>query len=73
MNKGSKALGYEWMVKNTPQEVWIEGKGIYLWLAFFFTEIFAGVCFISLFLNLGAGLLVVDGHYEPTKRGLRRA
>ena len=58
MNKGSKALGYEWMVKNTPQEVWIEGKGLYLWLAFFFTEIFAGVCFISLFLNLGAGLLI---------------
>jgi len=58
MNKGSKAFGYEWMVKYTPQGLWIEGKGIYLWLAFFFTEIFAGVCFISLFLNLEAGLLV---------------
>ena len=58
MSKSSKALGYEWMVKYTPQEVWIKGKGLFLWLAFFFTEIFAGVYFISLFLGLKAGLVV---------------
>ena len=56
MTKRSKTLNYEWMVKYTPQAGWIEGKGLYLWLAFFFTEIFAGVYFLSLFLNFRAGL-----------------
>lgn len=58
MSKGSKALDWQWMVEYTPQEVWIEGRGLLLWLAFFFTEIFAGVYFVSLFLNFKAGLLV---------------
>jgi formate-dependent nitrite reductase membrane component NrfD len=58
MNKGSKVLNYEWMVKYTPQEAWIEGKGLFLWLAFFFTEICAGLYFVSLFLDFQAGLLV---------------
>jgi len=58
MSKGSKASSYEWMVKYTPQKEWIEGKGLFLWLAWFFTEIFAGVYFISLFLHLKQGLFV---------------
>ena len=58
MNKGSKVLDYDWMVKYTPQEAWIVGKGLFLWLAFFFTEICAGLYFVSLFLNFRAGLLV---------------
>ena len=58
MNKRFKASGYEWMVKYTHQEEWIEGKGLFLWLAWFFTEIFAGVYFVSLFLHLKQGLFV---------------
>ncbi|MDB4444003.1 DMSO reductase [bacterium] len=49
---------FEWMVKYTPQEVWIVGKGLYLWLAFLFTEICAGAYFIALFLEFGVGMLV---------------
>jgi len=29
---------YEWMVKPTPQREWIESKGVFLWLAFFFSD-----------------------------------
>ncbi len=36
---------FEWMVKATPQREWIEAKGMFLWLAFFFSEIGAGVYF----------------------------
>jgi hypothetical protein len=49
---------YEWMVKATPQREWIESKGMLLWLAFFFSEIGAGIYFVSLFINLREGLLV---------------
>ena len=49
---------WEWMVKPTPQEEWIERKGIFLWLAFFFTEMGAGIYFVSLFMNCRAGWLV---------------
>ena len=58
MSKETSALNYQWMVRYTPQVAWISGKGLYLWLAFFFTEIFAGAYFISLFLNLEAGLMI---------------
>ena len=58
MRKETGTLNYQWMVRYTPQEAWISGKGLYLWLAFFFTEVFAGAYFISLFLNLEAGLLI---------------
>lgn len=58
MNKASKVFAYDWMVKYTPQEAWIVGKGLFLWLAFFFTEVCAGVYFVSLFLNFRTGLLV---------------
>jgi len=47
---------YEWMVKATPQREWIESQGVFLWLAFFFSEIGAGVYFVSLILNLTMGL-----------------
>ena len=58
MNKGTDAFNYNWMVKYTPQTAWITGKGLYLWLAFFFAEIFAGVYFVSIIMDLRAGLLV---------------
>ena len=58
MTKGTDAFNYNWMVKYTPQTAWITGKGVYLWLAFFFAEIFAGVYLVSIILDLKAGLLV---------------
>jgi formate-dependent nitrite reductase membrane component NrfD len=51
-------MPYEFMVKFTPQEAWIKGKGILLWLAFFFSEIGAGIYLVSLFLNLRTGWLI---------------
>ncbi len=41
---------YEWMVKFTPQREWIEGKGVLLWLAFFF-GFGAGVYLVSLLFD----------------------
>lgn len=55
--KKSRVLSYEWMTRYTPQEEWIEGKGKLIWLAFFFSEIGAGIYFVSLFLNFRAGRL----------------
>jgi DMSO reductase anchor subunit len=49
---------FEWMVKPTPQKDWIQGPGICLWLAFFFSEIGAGLYFLSLFFNYFPGYLV---------------
>jgi hypothetical protein len=51
-------MGYEWMVRHTPQEEWIEGKGVLLWLAFFFSEIGAGIYLVSIFLNFSPGWLI---------------
>jgi len=48
---------YEWMVKATPQREWIESQGVFLWLAFFFSEIGAGVYFVSLISNYNKGLI----------------
>lgn len=49
---------YEWMVKATPQREWIESQGVFLWLAFFFSEIGAGIYFVSLISNYNKGLIV---------------
>jgi len=49
---------YEWMVKFTPQKEWIDGRGLLLWIAFFFTENGAGIYFVGLFLNSTNSLLV---------------
>ncbi|UCF73557.1 MAG: DMSO reductase [Deltaproteobacteria bacterium] len=56
--KRARLMEYEWMVRYTPQREWIEGQGVLLWLAFFFSEIGAGIYFVSLFLNFKAGWLV---------------
>ncbi len=42
---------YEWMVKPTQQTEWIEGRGILLWLAFFFIELGAGIFFVATFFE----------------------
>ena len=46
---------YFWMTDFTPQKEWIDGKGLLLWLAFFFSEIGAGVYVVSLFLEFRTG------------------
>lgn len=38
---------FEFMVRYTPQREWIQGKGILLWLAFFFIELGAGMFVIA--------------------------
>ncbi len=55
---GSGLKPYEWMVQPTAQTQWINAKGIYLWLAFFFSEIGAGLYFVSLFYEYRAGLVL---------------
>ncbi|MCP4673091.1 MAG: DMSO reductase, partial [Desulfobacula sp.] len=37
---------------------WIDNKGVFLWLAFFFSEIGAGLYFVSLFYEYKAGLVL---------------
>jgi formate-dependent nitrite reductase membrane component NrfD len=49
---------YLWMVDFTPQRDWIERRGLLLWLAFFFSEIGAGIYLVSLFLGIRAGSLI---------------
>ncbi len=55
---GSGLKPYEWMVQPTAQTQWIKEKGIFLWLAFFFSEIGAGLYFVSLFYEYRAGLVL---------------
>ncbi|MFC1906134.1 NrfD/PsrC family molybdoenzyme membrane anchor subunit [Chloroflexota bacterium] len=42
---------WEWMVKPTPQEEWIEGKGLLSWLSFFSVALGAGMYFVAVILN----------------------
>ena len=49
---------YEWMIKKTRQHEWIDDQGMFLWLAFFFSEIGAGAYFVSLFYNFRPGYVV---------------
>jgi len=39
------------MAKYTPQAEWIERRGIFLWLAFFFIELGAGMFFVASFFD----------------------
>jgi len=54
---GSGLKPYEWMISPTRQQQWIDNKGIFLWLAFFFSEIGAGLYFVSLFYEYKPGLI----------------
>ncbi|MFC1998592.1 NrfD/PsrC family molybdoenzyme membrane anchor subunit [Chloroflexota bacterium] len=42
---------WEWMVKPTPQEEWIEGKGLLSWLSFFSVALGAGMYFVAAILD----------------------
>jgi sulfite dehydrogenase (quinone) subunit SoeC len=55
---GSDLKPYEWMMRPTRQQQWIDDKGIFLWLAFFFSEIGAGLYFMSLFYEYKSGLIL---------------
>ncbi len=55
---GSGVKPYEWMINPTRQRQWIDKQGIFLWLAFFFSEIGAGLYFISLFYEYKPGLVL---------------
>ena len=55
---GSGLKPYEWMINPTRQQQWIDNQGIYLWLAFFFSEIGAGLYFVSLFYECKIGLVL---------------
>ncbi|MFC1993917.1 DmsC/YnfH family molybdoenzyme membrane anchor subunit [Chloroflexota bacterium] len=48
---------FEWMVKPTPQRAWIEGRGLFLWLAFFF-GIGAGLYLVSLYFDSLWGMFI---------------
>jgi DMSO reductase anchor subunit len=55
---GTGLKPYEWMINPTRQQQWIDSQGIYLWLAFFFSEIGAGLYFMSLFYKCELGLII---------------
>jgi len=55
---GSDLKPYEWMLLPTAQTEWIADKGIFLWLAFFFSEIGAGLYFVSMFYEYRAGIVL---------------
>ncbi|MCK5837791.1 MAG: DMSO reductase [Desulfobacula sp.] len=55
---GSDLKPYEWMLRPTAQTQWIDDKGLFLWLAFFFSEIGAGLYFVSLFYQHRAGIVL---------------
>ncbi len=48
---------YEWMIIPTRQQQWIDDKGVFLWLGFFFSEIGASLYFLSLFYEYKPGLI----------------
>jgi formate-dependent nitrite reductase membrane component NrfD len=48
---------YLWMMDFTPQREWIDRQGLLLWLAFFFSEVGAGIYLVSLFLGFWIGCL----------------
>ena len=39
---------YEWMVDYTPQTTWIEGHGIFIWLAEVFGTLGGGLYLVAL-------------------------
>ena len=49
---------YMWMTDYTPQEEWIDRQGLLLWLAFFFTEVGAGLYLVCLFFEFWGGCMV---------------
>jgi formate-dependent nitrite reductase membrane component NrfD len=49
---------YEWMVKYTPQTVWIERKGLMIWLSMYFGILGGGAYLVSLYFNNLIGMFI---------------
>ncbi len=49
---------FEFMTRYTPQREWIEGRGVLLWLAFFFIELGAGMLFVAALFNSLWGMFI---------------
>lgn len=49
---------YEWMVRNTPQREWIEGRGVLIWLAEVSCGIGGGLYLVSLYFNNMSGMFL---------------
>ncbi len=48
---------YEWMVEDSPQTEWIDGRGILVWLAEVFNGLGGGFYLVSLYFDSFAGML----------------
>lgn len=49
---------YEWMLEFTPQTEWIEGRGIFLWLAFYVGGLGGGLYLVALYFDNFLGILI---------------
>lgn len=49
---------YEWMIKYTPQLEWLNGRGIYIWLAMYTGGLSSGLYLTSLYFNNLLGMFV---------------
>lgn len=49
---------YEWMVDYTPQATWIEGHGIFIWLAEVFGALGGGLYIVALYFDSAWGLFI---------------
>ncbi len=49
---------FEFMTRYTPQREWILGRGVLLWLAFFFIELGAGMLFVAALFNSLWGMFI---------------
>lgn len=49
---------YEWMAEYTPQTIWIDGKGIFVWLAEVFGALGGGLYLVSLYFNNMEGMFI---------------
>ncbi len=49
---------FEFMTRYTPQREWIIGRGVLLWLAFFFIELGSGMLFVAALFNSLWGMLI---------------
>lgn len=49
---------FEFMTRYTPQREWIIGRGVLLWLAFFFIELGSGMLFVAALFNSLWGMFI---------------
>ena len=53
-----KLRPYDWMIKYTRQTEWIDRRGIFLWLAFYFGGLGSGLYLVSLYFNNLWGMFI---------------